>query len=198
MNCNIKKHQSREDIFMFPKQSWVALFHALQVASMPFATVIGLVLFGMLTAPPSQQKTPKTVSEMLSVAENSKYEEALVLYNKIIAKSSYSPVLISAYWGRGATYFRQFTRINTRVRSLKIKMRSDPSFTDEYQTTQKEAQTLFNLGISDYLKVATIADSSGLKTCGQEIRSAIPKLEKGMVRYNNPHELYLQRNLTHC
>jgi hypothetical protein len=183
---------------MFPKQSWVAVFHALQVASMPFATVIGLVLFGMLTAPPSQQKPPETVSEMLSAAENSKYEEALLLYNKIIAKSSYSPVLISAYWGRGATYFRQFTRINTRVRSLRLKMRNDPSFTAEYQANQKEAQTLFNQGISDYLKVATIADSSGLKTCGQEIRSALPKLEKGMVRYNNPHELYLQRNLTNC
>jgi hypothetical protein len=183
---------------MFPKQSLVALFHALQVASMPFATVIGLVLFGMLTAPPSQQKPPETISEMLSAAENSKYEEALVPYNKIIAKSSYSPVLISAYWGRGATYFRQFTRINTRVRSLRLKMRSDPSFTDEYQTTQKEAQALFNQGISDYLKVAVIADSSGLKACGNEIRAILPQLETGMVRYNNPYDIYLQRNLTHC
>jgi hypothetical protein len=77
-------------------------------------------------------------------------------------------------------------------------MRSDPSFTDEYQTTQKEAQTLFNQGISDYLKVAEIADSSGLKTCGQEIRSALPKLEKGMVRYNNPHDNFLQQNPMQC
>ena len=183
---------------MFPKQSWVALFHALQVASMPFATVIGLVLFGMLTAPASQQKPPETVSEMLSVAENSKYEEALLLYNKIIAKSPESFVLISAYWGRGATYLRQFTRINTTVRSLKLKMRSDLSFTDEYQTTQKAAQTLFNQGISDYLKVAAIADSSGLKTCGNEIRAILPQLETGMVHYNNPYDLYLQRNLTRC
>ena len=187
---------------MFPKQSLVALFHALQVASMPFATVIGLVLFGMLTAPPSRQKPPETISEMLSEAENNALhgnnEEALALYNQIIAKSPESFVLISAYWGRGATHFQQFTRINTTVRSLRLKMRSDPSFTDEYQTTQKEAQALFNQGISDYLKVAVIADSSGLKACGSEIRAILPQLETGMVRYNNPYDIYLQRNLTHC
>ena len=116
---------------MFPKQSWVALLHALQISSMPFSTVIGLVLFGMLTAPPSQQKPPETVSEMFSAAESKtlrgKYEQALALYNQIIAKSPESLVLASAYWGRGATYFKQFTRVNTRVRTLKLIPRSDRS-----------------------------------------------------------------------
>ncbi|ACK72254.1 hypothetical protein PCC7424_3875 [Gloeothece citriformis PCC 7424] len=37
---------------MFPKQNIVAFIHALQLASMPFSATIGLVIFGMLTAPP--------------------------------------------------------------------------------------------------------------------------------------------------
>ena len=187
---------------MFPKQSWVALLHALQISSMPFATVIGLVLFGMLTAPPSQQKPPETVSEMFSAAESKtlrgKYEQALALYDQIIAKSPESLVLASAYWGRGATYFKQFTRVNTRVRTLKLKTRNDRSFADDYQTTQQAAQTLFERGVADHLKAAEIADSSGLTACSQEIRQVLPQLQKGMVRYNNPYDLYLKRTLPRC
>jgi tetratricopeptide (TPR) repeat protein len=107
---------------MFPRQNLAALIHALTVAAMPFSTVIGLVLFGMLTAPPSQQKSPETVSEIFSAAETKalqgKYKEALDLYNQIITKSPKSWALASAYWERGATYFNQFTRVNTKVRSL--------------------------------------------------------------------------------
>jgi tetratricopeptide (TPR) repeat protein len=187
---------------MFPRQNLAALIHALTVAAMPFSTVIGLVLFGMLTAPPSQQKAPETVSEMFSAAESKalrgKYEEALDLYNQIITKSPKSWALASAYWGRGATYFKQFTRVNTKVRSLRIKTRSDKSLSDEYQTTQQAAQTLFNRGMSDHLKAAEIADSLGLTQCSSEIRAMLPQLERGMVRYNNPYSLYLKRTLPRC
>jgi hypothetical protein len=187
---------------MFSKPSWVASFHALQIASMPLATVIGLVLLGMLTAPPSQQKPPKTVSEMLSAAERQsllgKYEEALVLYNQIIAKTSEPLVLVSAYWGRGATYFKQFTRVNTQVRSLRLKMRSDRTWADDYQATQKKAQTLFNRGVADHLKAAELADASGFTACGSEIRAIRPQLQTGMIRYHNPYDLYLKRTLTRC
>ena len=158
---------------MFPRQNLAALIHALTVAAMPFSTVIGPVLFGMLTAPPSQQKPPETVSEMFSAAERKalrgKYEEALELYNQIITQSPESWALASAYWGRGATYFKQFTRVNTKVRSLRIKTQNDKNFTDEYQTTQQAAQTLFNRGMSDHLKAAEIAESVGLKDCSREI-----------------------------
>ncbi len=146
---------------MFPKQNIVALVHALQLASMPFSATIGLVIFGMLTAPPNQPKISKTVSEMLPAAESKvmhgKYDEALALYNKIIIKSPEPLIKISAYWGRGATRLKQFTLINTRVRTLRLKTRSDKSFTHEYQTTLKNAQTLFNQGVSDHLKAAKIA-----------------------------------------
>jgi tetratricopeptide (TPR) repeat protein len=187
---------------MFPRQNLAALIHALTVAAMPFSTVIGLVLFGMLTAPPSQQKSPETVSEMFSAAETKalqgKYEEALDLYNQIITKSPKSGALASAYWGRGATYFNQFTRVNTKVRSLKLKTRSDQSFAHEYQATQQAAQTLFNRGMSDHLKAAEIADSAGLTDCSREIRELLPQLQKGMVRYNNSYSIYLKKTLPRC
>lgn len=187
---------------MFTQQKLAAFVHALTVAAMPFSTVIGLVLFGMLTAPPSQQKSPETVSEMFSAAESKalrgKYEEALDLYNQIITQSPKSWALASAYWGRGATYFNQFTKVNTKVRSLKLKTRSDRSFDNEYKTTQQAAKTLFNRGMSDHLKAAEIADSVGLTDCSREIRELLPQLQKGRVRYNNPYSLYLKKTLPRC
>ena len=187
---------------MYTKQSWVSVFHALQMASMPFSTVIGLVIFGMLTAPPSYQKPPETISELFSAAEGralaGKQEESRGFYNRIIAQSPGTWALASAYWGRGATYFNQFSKMNSRVRSLRLKMRSDPSFTNDYQTTQQAAQSLFNQGIADHRKAAQIAEASGLVACGQEIREILPRLSMGMVRYNNPYSLYLKRKLPRC
>ena len=187
---------------MFSKQSWVAVFHALQVASMPFSTVIGLVIFGMLTAPPSYQKPPETISELLSAAErkalSGKYEESQGLYNQIIAQSPGKSILASVYWGKGANYLNQFTRINSKVRSLRLKMRSDPHFSDDYQTTKQAAQTLFDQGMADHLKAAQLADESGFVACGQEIRKILPQLSIGMVRYNNPYFSYLKRNVPRC
>jgi tetratricopeptide (TPR) repeat protein len=187
---------------VFPKQSWVAFFHAVKIASMPFSTVIGLVLFGMLTAPPAHQKSPETLSEMLSVAESKvflgEYEEALGYYDKIIAQSPEGLVLASAYWGRGATYLRQFTRVNTRVRSLRLKMRSDSRVADEFEVMQRSAQALFDRGVADHWNAAQVADASGLVACGQEIRNLLPKLPKGMVRYNNSYDIYLKRTLPRC
>jgi tetratricopeptide (TPR) repeat protein len=187
---------------VFPKQSWVAFFHAVKIASMPFSTVVGLVLFGMLTAPPAHQKPPETLSEMLSAAESNiflgKYEEALGYYDKIIAQSPEGLVLASAYWGRGATHLRQFTRVNTKVRSLRLKVRSDSSVADEYEAMQRSAQALFERGVADHWKAAQMADDAGLADCGQEIRNLLPKLQKGMVRYNNPYDYYLKRTLPRC
>lgn len=187
---------------VFPKQSWVAFFHAVKVASMPFSTVIGLVLFGMLTAPPAHRKSPETLPEILSAAESKvflgEYEEALGYYDKIIAQSPEGLVLVSAYWGRGATHLRQFTRVNTRVRSLRLKMRSDSRVADEFEVMQRSAQALFERGVADHLKAAQMADDSGLTDCGQEIRNLLPKLQKGMVRYNNPYDVYLKRTLPRC
>ncbi len=89
---------------MHTKQSWVSVFHALQIASMPFSTVIGLVIFGMLTAPPSYQKPPETISELFSAAEGralaGKQEESRGFYNRIIAQSPGRWALASAYWVR--------------------------------------------------------------------------------------------------
>ncbi len=93
---------------------------------------------------------------------------------------------------------KQFTLINTRVRTLRLKTRSDKSFTHQYETTLKEAQNLFNQGVEDHLKAAKIAQESGLKACSQEIREILPQLQRGMVRYNNPYDLYLKRTLTRC
>jgi tetratricopeptide (TPR) repeat protein len=187
----------------FPKQSWIAFFHALMVASAPFSTVIGLVLFGMLTAPPVKQKPPETLAELLPAAETKltfgKYEEAIALYDKTIAQSpKTSIVLVSAYWGRGAARLNQFTIANSRVRSLRIKSQSDKSLTDEYQAAQAKAKALFDRGVADHLKAAEVADSIGLTECGQQIREILPRLERGMIRYNNPYSSYLNRKLTRC
>ncbi|ACK72260.1 hypothetical protein PCC7424_3881 [Gloeothece citriformis PCC 7424] len=153
-------------------------------------------------APPSEQKIPETVSEMLPAAESKaifgEYDEAISLYDKIITLSPEPLILASAYWGRGATRMKHFTGINTRVRTLRLKIQSDKSFTDEYQTTQKEAQTLLNQGVEDHLKAAKVAQESGLKACSQEIREILPQLPGGMVRYNNPYDVYLKRTLPRC
>ncbi len=187
---------------MYTKQSWVAVFQSLQMASMPFSTVIWLVIFGMLTAPPSYQKTPETISELLSAAErkalSGKYKESLGFYNQIIAQSPRKSILASAYWGRGANYLNQFTSINSKVRSLRLKMRSNPRFTDDYQTTKQEAQTLFDQGMADHLKAAQLAEESGFIACGQEIRKILPQLPTAMVRYNNPYFVYLKRSVPRC
>lgn len=187
---------------MYTKQSWVAIFQALKMASMPFSTVIGLVIFGMLTAPPSYQKPPETISELLSAAErkalSGKYEESQDFYNQIIAQSPGKSILASAYWGRGANYLNQFTSINSKVRSLRVKMRSDHHFTDDYQTTKQAAQSLFNQGMADHLKAAQLADESGFATCSQKIREILSQLPMGMVRYNNPYFIYLKQNVPRC
>ena len=81
---------------------------------------------------------------------------------------------------------------------FRLKMRSDPSFTNDYQTTQQAAQSLFNQGIADHRKAAQIAEASGLVACGQEIREILSRLPMGMVRYNNPYFLYLKRKLPRC
>jgi hypothetical protein len=81
---------------------------------------------------------------------------------------------------------------------LRLKRQSDNSFTDDYKTIEKEAQTLFNRGISDHLKAAEIADYSGFKACGTEIRAILPQVERGMIRYNNPYDIYLKRTLPRC
>lgn len=187
---------------MFSRQNWIAVVHALSIASMPFSTVIGLVLFGMLTAPPSHQKPPETLPEMLSLAESKtrqgKFDEAVTLYDRVIAKSPESLILANAYWGRGATHLSRYTRLNMKVRSLKLKMKSGANFSDDYIATQQSARKLFDRGIADHLKAAEIADSSGLTACGQEIRAMLPQLRKGMIRYNNPYDLYLKRALPRC
>ena len=43
-------------------------------------------------------------------------------------------------------------------------------------------------------------ESVGLRltACSQEIRQLLPQLQKGMVRYNNPYDLYLKRTLPRC
>ena len=84
------------------------------------------------------------------------------------------------------------------MRTLKLKTGSDKSFADDYQTTQQAAQTLFERGVADHLKAAEIADSLGLTACSQEIRQLLPQLQKGMVRYNNPYDLYLKRTIPRC
>ena len=94
-------------MLMFPKQRLIAFIHAFTIASAPFSSIIGLVLFGMLTAPPpSQQKPPETLAELLPAArmksDQGKFEEALVLYDKAMAQSSSTSVaMIDIHWGKG-------------------------------------------------------------------------------------------------
>ena len=187
---------------MFPKQSSIALFHALSLSSMPVATVVGLVLFGMLTAPPPQQKPPETVSEVLSLAQNKarrgKFDEALALYDRAISNLPQSGVLANSYWGRGAAHLQHFTRLNTKVRSLKLKAANDNSWKDDYGTARRAAESTFERGIADLQKAAEIAEASGLVACAGEIRESITQAETGMKRYNFPYELYVKRANLSC
>ena len=77
-------------------------------------------------------------------------------------------------------------------------MRSDSSVADDYEATQRSAQALFERGVADHLKAAQVADDSGLAACGQEIRDLLPKLQKGMVQYNNSYDIYLKRTPPRC
>jgi hypothetical protein len=187
---------------MFPKQRLIAFIHAFTIASAPFSSIIGLVLFGMLTASP-KPKPPETLQELLPAAERKSFKgefaEALVLYDKAKAQlPRTSVVMIDIHWGKGATYFRQFTIANSRVRSLRIKSRSDSSLRDDYQKAKSKATMLFNQGVGEFLETAKIAETIGRRECGQNIRAILPRLEKGMVRYNNPYSFYLNNATTGC
>jgi hypothetical protein len=76
-------------------------------------------------------------------------------------------------------------------------MRSDSNVADDFEEMQRSAQALFERGVGDYLKAAQVAGYSGLAACGQEILELLPKLQKGMVRYNNPYDVYLKRTPPH-
>lgn len=187
---------------MFPKQRLIAFIHAFTIASAPFSSIIGLVLFGMLTAPP-KPKPPETVQELLPAAERKSFKgefaEALVLYDKAKAQLPRTSVaMIDIHWGKGGTYFRQFTIANSRVRSLRIKSQSDSSLTDDYQEAKSKAKTLFHQGVSEFLKAAEVAETIGRKECGKNIRAVLPRLERGMSRYNNPYSFYLNNASTGC
>ena len=94
---------------------------------------------------------------------------------------------------RGAIALGHLTGVN--IRSLRLKVRSDSRVADEYEAMLRSAQALFERGVADHLKAAQVADDSGLADCGQEIRDLLPKLQKGMVRHNNPYDVYLKRTL---
>jgi hypothetical protein len=180
----------------------MAAIQTLTILSAPFSTIIGLVVFGMLTAPP-KPKPPETVQELLPAAQRKSFKgefaEALLLYDKAKAQLPRTSVaMIGIHWGKGATYFGQFRKANSRVRSLRIKSRSDSSLTDDYQQAKSKATTLFNQGVGEFLEAAEIAETIGRRECGQNIRAILPKLQKGMVRYNNPYSFYLNNATTGC
>ena len=71
---------------------------------------------------------------------------------------------------------RYLTKVNIRVRLLRLKVRSDSSVADDYEATQRSAQALFDRGVADHLKAAHVADDSGLVVCSQKIRELLSKL----------------------
>jgi hypothetical protein len=81
---------------------------------------------------------------------------------------------------------------------VRLKVRSDSRLADDFEVMQRSAQALFERGVADHLKAAQVADDSGLAACSQEIRELLPKLQKGMVRYNNPYDIYLKRTPPRC
>ncbi|MEG3437870.1 hypothetical protein V0288_12150 [Pannus brasiliensis CCIBt3594] len=187
---------------MFPRSNFLFFLNALMMSTRPFAMIIGLVLFGMLTAPPGHRKQPETVAEILTAAEgelsSSDYDGAIELYDRLIAKTSDPFLLSSAYWGRGAARLGQFTTVNSKVRWYRLEARTDKGFVDDYETASREAKEVYDRGVADHLKAAEIAESAGMTDCGREIREILPRLPKGMIRYNNPYGFYTGRKPPRC
>jgi tetratricopeptide (TPR) repeat protein len=186
---------------MFPKQHWFAFANTIIFSSAPFATVVGLVIFGMLTAPPPK-KEPTTPQELVQEAETKtrqgKYEEAIALYNRAMEGMPASVELANAYWGRGAAYLQQYTRLRTRERTLKLKVRTDSTLADDYTKIAQIAAQTFVRGMADHEKAAQIAAASGFGSCATAIRETASRARDGMVRYNNAYVLYLPNGRVGC
>lgn len=186
---------------MFPKQHWFALANTIIFSSAPIATVVGLVIFGMLTAPPLK-KEPTTPQELVQEAESKtrqgKYEEGIALYNRAMKGMPASVELANAYWGRGAAYLQHYTRLRTRGRTLKIKARTDSTVADDHTKIAQIAAQVFNRGMADHEKAAQIATSSGFGSCATAIRETVSRAQDGMVRYNNAYVLYLSKGRVGC
>jgi tetratricopeptide (TPR) repeat protein len=186
---------------MFPKQHWFAFANTIIFSSAPFATIVGLVLFGMLTAPPPK-KEPTTPQELVREAETKtilgKYEDAIALYNRAMEKIPASVELANAYWGRGAAHLQQYTRLRTRERTLKLKARTDSSIAGDHAKIAQIAAQEFNQGMADHQKAAQIAESSGFGSCAAAIRETVSRAQDGMLRYNNAYLLYLPHGRLGC
>jgi hypothetical protein len=163
----------------------------------------------MLTAPPPK-KEPTTPQELMQEAETKtrqgKYEEAhreaapfgIALYNQAMEGMPASVELANAYWGRGAAHRPHYTRLRTRERTLKLKVRTDSSVADDYTKIAEIASQTFDQGMADHEKAAQIATSSGFGSCAAAIRETVSRARDGMVRYNNAYVMYLPHGRVGC
>jgi hypothetical protein len=112
------------------------------------------------------------------------YKLAIALYNQAMEGMPASVELANAYWGRGAAYLQKYTRLRTRERTLKLKVRTDSSVADDYTKIAQIAAQTFDRGMEDHEKAAQIAASSGFGSCAAAIRETVSRARDGMVRYS--------------
>jgi hypothetical protein len=196
---------------MFPKQHWFAFANTIIFSSAPIrkADLPSAARHRCRThhlRDAHSTATQELVQEAETKTRQGKYEEAhreadpfgIALYNQGMEGMPASVELANAYWGRDAAHRPHYTRLRTRERTLKLKVRTDSSVVGDHAKIAQIAAQVFNQGMADHEKAAQIAASSGFRACAGAIRETVSRVQDGMLRYNNGYVLYLPHGRVGC